>query len=75
MSRLGDYKSRADRRRALEGKAGQALSIPIPDAQLWSPTSPTLYDVEVTFGADKVTSYFGLRTFGLGDGPQGKRPV
>ena len=28
----------------------------------WSPDSPRLYDVEVTLGADRVESYFGLRT-------------
>lgn len=37
------------------------LTLKIPDPQLWSPSSPTLYDLELTLGEDKVTSYFGLR--------------
>ena len=70
----------------------KATSLAVPDAQLWSPTSPYLYGLEVSLGsaadaaldkggatlkggADAVLSYFGLRTFALGDGPKGKRPL
>jgi len=35
--------------------------LKIPDPKLWSPDSPTLYDLEITFGEDKVKSYVGLR--------------
>jgi beta-galactosidase len=37
------------------------LNLKIPDPQLWSPDSPTLYDMELTLGSDKVASYFGIR--------------
>ncbi len=45
---------------------GQEVTAPVPDAQLWSPESPFLYDMEVSIlrnGAviDKVKSYFGMR--------------
>ncbi|MDP4777957.1 MAG: family 43 glycosylhydrolase [Opitutales bacterium] len=42
---------------------GTALrtTLKIPDPQLWSPESPTLYDLTITYGADTVTSYVGLR--------------
>ena len=55
------------------------VTITVPNAKTWSPASPNLYDVSitVTYGAatDTVLSYFGLRTFVLGDGPKGKRPL
>lgn len=51
------------------------VSIVVPGAQLWSTTSPYLYDLKVSTSSDSITSYFGLRTFALGDGPKGKRPL
>lgn len=49
-----------------DGKSG----IAIPDAKLWSPESPFLYDLTVTLdcnGAkDTVKSYFGMRKFSIG---------
>jgi hypothetical protein len=35
--------------------------LKVPEPKLWSPESPTLYDLEVTVGNDTVKSYFGLR--------------
>lgn len=57
------------------GQPGTAVSISIPSPKLWSPTSPTLYDLKITIGSDTVLAYFGLRTFQLGDGPKGKRTL
>jgi beta-galactosidase/beta-glucuronidase len=37
----------------------------------WSPDSPFLYDVEVTLGDDRVTSYVGMRSFGVGKDERG----
>ncbi len=48
--------------RASWANTGDARRIDIPDAQRWSPASPTLYDLTVTAGADTVRSYFALRT-------------
>jgi beta-galactosidase/beta-glucuronidase len=51
------------------------IAIPAPQL-LWSPAAPHLYDLTVTLSSgDAVTSYFGLRTFALGEGPKGKRPL
>ncbi|MET0495031.1 MAG: PA14 domain-containing protein, partial [Actinoplanes sp.] len=48
------------------GAANTALRLPIPDAHLWSPDDPYLYDLDVTLndGAnrDAIGSYFGMRT-------------
>ena len=38
-----------------------ALTLTIPEPRLWSPESPTLYDLEIRLGDDVVKSYTGLR--------------
>jgi len=38
------------------------FSLPIPDAKLWEPGAPNLYDLKVTAGEDTVESYFGMRS-------------
>lgn len=45
---------------------GEPELIPIPDARLWSPDDPFLYDIEIVLGADRVTSYAGMRSLGVG---------
>lgn len=47
---------------------GQPVEIYIPDAKLWSPDAPNLYDIEVKLVSgnttvDKVNSYFGMRKY------------
>jgi hypothetical protein len=37
------------------------IALSIPEPKLWSPESPVLYDLAITFGADTVKSYVGLR--------------
>lgn len=63
------------------GKAGQPFRVKVPDARLWSPDDPFLYDLELTLAVprpgggaeavDTVASYFGMRQVELrrhGDG-------
>lgn len=43
-------------------------AVPVPDAKLWSPETPNLYDVKLEVYkdgvcTDTVTSYFGMRKF------------
>ncbi len=52
------------------GKAavGQEVLVDVPNAKLWSPESPFLYDMEVSIirdgkVIDKVKSYFGMQNF------------
>lgn len=37
----------------------------------WTPDNPQLYDLEVTYGEDKVMSYFGMRKFSTGKDKNG----
>ena len=50
--------------RASWANTGDARRIDLPaeHIRLWTPDSPTLYDLTVTAGADTVKSYFALRT-------------
>lgn len=43
------------------------------DFELWSPENPWLYDFEITTeSGDKIKSYFGVRSFGIGTDKAGK---
>jgi len=53
-----------------KGNANEELVIPIPNAKLWSPDSPFLYDLKVTLNAngksmDAISSYFGMRKISM----------
>lgn len=55
----------------VSGKIGEELSLRIPNARLWSPESPYLYDLKVEVKRDKttldsITSYFGMRKMSVG---------
>ena len=41
------------------------VELQIPDHHLWSPDSPVVYDVHVTYGEDDITSYVAFRTVGI----------
>ncbi|MBP2474776.1 hypothetical protein JOF53_003648 [Crossiella equi] len=61
----------------VSGRPGQVLAVPIPQARLWSPEDPFLYDLEVRLngGQDVVGSYFGMRSVGLGTVDGVTRPL
>ena len=40
-------------------------AVPVPDARLWSPDDPWLYDFHVICGEDRVDSYFAMRKFSV----------
>ncbi|MFO0896815.1 MAG: glycoside hydrolase family 2 TIM barrel-domain containing protein [Pirellulales bacterium] len=53
-----------------KGKAGEAIALAIPDAKLWTPDSPHLYDLKATLrqgdkAVDTAASYFGMRKSSL----------
>ncbi len=45
--------------------------IPLLDVRPWTPEDPHLHDVEVTLGEDRVTSYVGMRSFGMAPDERG----
>jgi len=53
------------------GKAGEPIVLKIPDAKLWSPESPFLYDLAITLGSDSVKSYAGMRKISKGKDEKG----
>ncbi len=59
-----------------EGKAGEAIVLSVPNAKLWSPESPFLYDLDISLGDDKFSSYFGMRKISMGKDDKGRlRPM
>lgn len=62
------------------GKAGDRITISVPDAVLWSPATPKLYDFEAVLSRggkvqDKVSSYFALRKVDLKKDGYGYRRI
>ena len=58
------------------GPAGQMFKVTIPNADLWSPDSPHLYNLKFSLAqggkvVDEVTSYFGMRKIALGKDEKG----
>jgi len=52
------------------GRVNTMIELEIPDARLWSPDAPFLYDLKVTLlrdgaAVDEVGSYFGMRKISL----------
>ena len=55
----------------ISGAPGMNLLVPVPSPNLWSPTNPFLYDLEVTLSngvtkVDSIASYFGMRKVSIG---------
>ncbi|WP_019812183.1 LamG-like jellyroll fold domain-containing protein [Saccharomonospora halophila] len=60
------------------GRVGEEMDLPVPEAKLWSPDSPFLYDLDVELlrghrPVDRVSSYFGMREVGTAEGPDGRQ--
>ncbi len=49
----------------------EAITLMIPEPKLWSPDSPTLYDLKISFGEDTIKSYVGLRETTVQKGADG----
>ena len=66
------------------GAPGEELRVPVPNARLWGPDDPFLYDLRVVLrdggdstarGVDSVTSYFGMRKVGLVNDSEGRAHI
>jgi Glycosyl hydrolases family 2, sugar binding domain/Glycosyl hydrolases family 2/Glycosyl hydrolases family 2, TIM barrel domain len=60
----------------IKGNSSIKLPVKVPDAALWSPSSPFLYDLSVTLlkgnkTVDVVKSYFGMRKISIGKDEKG----
>ncbi|KAL4902902.1 hypothetical protein BDW74DRAFT_186563 [Aspergillus multicolor] len=49
------------------GSANTQFTFTVDNVKLWSPDTPNLYNVTVTLGDDRVTSYTGFRTISMGE--------
>lgn len=58
-----------------EHVSDSTFTFTVPSPDLWSPDSPTLYNVTVTMGSDQVESYTGFRTISVGVVNGIKRPL
>ncbi|KAI1641762.1 glycoside hydrolase family 2 protein [Daldinia loculata] len=58
-----------------KGVANQPFDFVVDSPSLWSPDSPTLYNITVKLGQDTVNSYTGFRTFSIGEIDGVKRPL
>ncbi len=58
-----------------DGEPGAEITVRLPNARLWSPDSPHLYDLQVSLldgqKLDEVKSYFGMRKVSLGKDENG----
>ncbi len=59
--------------KTVEIETDKKVRIDVENPHLWSPESPFLYNFNITFGDDKVSSYVGLRTFGVGEDEHGTK--
>lgn len=52
-----------------DGEIGKNDTVAVPDAKLWSPENPFLYNIELTYECngekDEIKSYFGMRKFSI----------
>lgn len=58
-----------------EGTSGDSFDLSVDSPDLWSPDSPTLYNITVRLGDDVVESYTGFRTITTGIVDGVRRPL
>ncbi|KAL6830249.1 glycoside hydrolase family 2 protein [Trichoderma camerunense] len=58
-----------------KGPSDEEFKFKVRQPKLWSPSSPTLYNLTVTLGEDEVSSYTGFRTISSGKVKGVQRPL
>ncbi len=60
---VAKYEGREVGRKVMESNGGvETISLPLSEKHLWEVGCGRLYDLELSYGEDKVKSYFGLRS-------------
>lgn len=64
----------------IKGNTNGLLQLPVPNAHLWSPGDPFLYDLTVRLlykgkPVDEVSSYFGMRKIGITKDDHGQERI
>jgi hypothetical protein len=62
--------------RSIPPQVAPSIKVSVPNAKLWSPDSPHLYGLRLTFSedgkkVDEIESYFGMRKIALGQDEKG----
>ena len=57
------------------GQANSPITFNVDSPKLWSPESPTLYNITVTMGSDSMQTYTGFRTVSKGEVDGVTRPL
>ncbi len=55
--------------------SGSPVRFRVPNRELWSPESPTLYSLTVSVGNDQVQGYFAFREVKIGKDKQGRQRI
>ncbi|EFQ31289.1 glycosyl hydrolase family 2 [Colletotrichum graminicola] len=58
-----------------DGTSDSPFNFTVSSPNVWSPSNPNLYNITVTMGRDKVSSYTGFRTISTGMVDGVKRPL
>lgn len=58
-----------------KGNSGSPFVFQVEAPDLWTPNSPTLYNITVKLGSDSVSSYTGFRTISRGEVDGIQRPL
>lgn len=65
----------SDKKKRQPLRASFSFTIPEDAFHSWSPESPFLYDVTLTFGKDKIQSYFAMRIFTIEKSVIGEKEI
>ncbi len=55
-----------------DGRTNAAINVPVPEAELWCPENPKLYNFTAELGKDRVEGYFAMRSVGVGHDDMGR---
>ena len=57
--------------KALEVNMNEDVKIQLDSFKAWTPETPNLYDVEISYQDDEISTYFGMRKYSVGKDKNG----